>query len=86
MLAISQRAGPGARAHALIAYADREMKHRPGHFKPTADGGLVDCSVAGQPIPAPRYSPDDLSHSMGSFVIDRARLLSNGMQEFLFRA
>jgi len=36
-------------------------------------------------IAAPRYSPEDLGKSMGGFLIDRARLLSNGMQEFLFR-
>ena len=36
-------------------------------------------------VPAPRYSPEDLGIAMGSFEIDRARLLSNGMQEFLFR-
>mgnify|MGYP000187495523 CR=1 FL=1 len=31
------------------------------------------------------YSPEELGKSMHPFAIDRARLLSNGMQEFLFR-
>ncbi len=85
MRAIRERAGPGALAHALIAYSDRDMKERPGWFVPTPDGELVDRSAAGKAVAAPRYSPEDLKKNMGGFVIDRARLLSNGMQEFLFR-
>ena len=76
---------PGALAHALIFYADSNMKEHPGRFVPTADGDLIDRSVTGAAISAPRYSPEDLGKSMGGFMIDRARLLSNGMQEFLFR-
>ncbi|MGI9236413.1 MAG: hypothetical protein ACR2QZ_03410 [Woeseiaceae bacterium] len=82
---IAHRARPGARAHALIFYAGRDMKEHPGRFIPTAEGELIDRSTPGTAIPAPRYSPEDLGNSMGGFSIDRARLLSNGMQEFLFR-
>ena len=85
MGAIGRRARPGALAHALIFYADREMKEHPGRFVPTADGELNDRSAPGAAIAAPRYSPEALGKSMGGFTIDRARLLSNGMQEFLFR-
>ena len=85
MRAIRDRAGPGALAHALIVYADQHMNERPGCFVPTAEGELVDRSATGKAIAAPRYSPEDLKKNMGGFVIDRARLLSNGMQEFLFR-
>ena len=85
MDAIGRRARPGAIAHALIFYAERDMKKHPGRFIPTADGELIDHGAPGTMIPAPRYSPEDLGKSMGGFVIDRARLLSNGMQEFLFR-
>ncbi|MDJ0941318.1 MAG: hypothetical protein QNJ00_16270 [Woeseiaceae bacterium] len=85
MLAIGQRAGPGALAHALIAYSDRDMREEPGCFVPTPDGELMDLSAAGNAVAAPRYSPEDLGMNMGGFVIERARLLSNGMQEFLFR-
>lgn len=85
MQAIEHRARPGALAHALICYAEREMKEQPGRFVPTADGELVDQSDACARVPAPRYSPEDLSKNMGRFVIDRARLLGNGMQEFVFR-
>ena len=85
MGAIGRRARPGALAHALIFYAERDMKEHPGRFVPTADGELIDHSAPGAVMAAPRYSPEDLGKSMGRFVIDRARLLSNGMQEFLFR-
>ena len=85
MNAVGRRARPGALAHALIFYAERDMNEHPGRFIPTADGELVDHGSPGTAIAAPRYSPEDLGKSMGSFVIDRARLLSNGMQEFLFR-
>ena len=85
MGAIGRRARPGALAHALIFYAERDMKKHPGRFVPTADGELIDHSAPGAVIAAPRYSPEDMDKSMGGFLIDRARLLSNGMQEFLFR-
>lgn len=84
MAAIAQRARPGALVHAMIFYADRNMKAHPGRFVPTPDGELIDQSATGEAIAAPRYSPEDLGKSMGRFVIDRARLLGNGMQEFLF--
>jgi len=82
---IGRRARPGALAHALIFYAGRDMNEHPGRFVPTADGELIDRSGPGAAIAAPRYSPEDLGKNMGGFLIDRARLLSNGMQEFLFR-
>ena len=85
MNAIGRRSRAGALAHALICYAERDMYEHPGRFVPTADGELVDYSGERKSIAAPRYSPEDLGKSMGGFVHDRARLLSNGMQEFLFR-
>ena len=85
MHAIGRRARPGALAHALICYAERDMQAHPGCFIPTADGELIDQSANNSLIAAPRYSPEDLGRSMSGFTIDRARLLSNGMQEFLFR-
>lgn len=85
MDAIGRRAGPGALAHALIFYADQNMNEHPGRFVPTPSGELIDRSAPGAAIAAPRYSAEDLGKGMGRFVIDRARLLSNGMQEFLFR-
>jgi hypothetical protein len=86
MDAIGRRVRRGALAHALIFYADSDMKQHPGRFVPTADGDLLDHGIPGETMPAPRYSPEDLGKVMGRFSIDRARLLGNGMQEFLFRA
>ena len=85
MNVIGQRARPGALAHALIFYSERDMCEHPGRLVPTADGELMDYSATSAVIAAPRYSPEDLGKSMGRFVLDRARLLSNGMQELLFR-
>ena len=34
---------------------------------------------------APRYTPEDLAHCLPRYRVERARLLRNGMQEFLFR-
>lgn len=85
MNAIGQRARPGAVAHALIYYAEHDMCEHPGRFVPTGDGELIDYNATGTAVSAPRYSPEDLGIHMGRFVLDRARLLSNGMQEFLFR-
>ncbi|NND36025.1 MAG: hypothetical protein HKN81_02715 [Gammaproteobacteria bacterium] len=85
MTVIGRRARPGALAHALIFYAEPDMNEHPGRFIPTADGELIDHSASGAAIAAPRYSAEDLGNSMSPFVIERARLLSNGMQEFLFR-
>jgi hypothetical protein len=82
---IAARARPGALVHALIYYADREMPKYPGHFVPTNDAGLIDRATVREAIPAPRYSPEDLGKSMKFCTIDRARLLSNGLQEFLFQ-
>jgi hypothetical protein len=85
MSAIAARARPGALAHALIVYSERSMPDRPGRFVPTGDSRLVNRGGAAAEIAAPRYSPDELSRIMGRFAIDRAMLLANGMQEFLFR-
>lgn len=83
--AIAARARPGALAHALIVYSERSMPARPGRFIPDADYTLVDRAVPDATIEAPRYSPEYLGRIMGPFVIEHARLLANGMQEFLFR-
>ena len=86
MNAIAHRARPGAIAHALIYYAERDMCEHPSRFVPAAYGDeLIDYRAKHAAIAAPRYSPEDLDKGMGRFVLDRARLLSNGMQEFLFR-
>ncbi len=85
MRVIVSRARPGARAHALIAYSDKTMPDRPGRFVPSGDLKLINRTVAASEIPAPRYSPELLRRIMRGLEIEHARLLANGMQEFLFR-
>lgn len=85
MTAIGRRARPRALVHALIVYAEREMSEAPGRFIPTTAGELINRNARGPSIEAPRYSPEELGKSMGEFALDRARLLSNGMQEFVFQ-
>ena len=85
MRVIVARARPGTRAHALIAYSDKTMPDRPGRFVPTEGLKLINRAVAVPEIPAPRYSPELLRRIMRGLEIEHARLLANGMQEFLFR-
>lgn len=85
MGAIATRLRPGAYAHALIAYSDKTMPDRPGRWVPTEDGVLVDRAPSAAALEAPRYSPEFLSRIMEGFAIRHARLLANGMQEFVFR-
>lgn len=85
MWKIADRSRPGTRVHALIYYADPQMPNVPGHYVPHDDGTLTNrAAVTGQ-RPAPRYTPEDLRLCMPAFRSERAMLLGNGMQEFLFR-
>lgn len=85
MAQVAERARPGTRAHALIYYAEPEMPVEPGHYVPGTDGSLVNIAPCTQRRPAPRYTPEDLQLCLPAYTIERAMLLSNGMQEFLFR-
>ena len=85
MAAIRARAQPHGRAHALIVYSERTMPDRPGRWVPAETGVLVDQAAASPVmIPAPRYSPELLVR-VGGVTIEHARLLANGMQEFVLR-
>lgn len=85
MACVAARAGPGTLVHALIVYSDTHMPDQPGLFVPQEDQSLVDVSVFRHERPAPRYTPYDLSECLPGYTLDRAMLLSNGMQEMLFR-
>lgn len=85
MGAIATRLRPGAQVHVLIAYSDKNMPERPARWVPTEDGVLVDRAPSDVMIQAPRYSPEFLGRIMSGFAIRHARLLANGMQEFVFR-
>jgi len=85
MTRIEDRCRPGTLVHALICYSHPQMPVEPGHYVPQDDGSLVNVTNCTEQRDAPRYSPEDLTLSMPGYTIDRAMLLGNGMQEFLFR-
>lgn len=85
MSAIEARSAPGTIAHALVVYSERSMPDRPRRYVPMQDGRLVNHATPSAEVAAPRYSPEAIGQLMGNFNIDRARLLANGMQEFLLR-
>ena len=85
MSRIARRGRPGTLLHTLICYSYPRMPVQPGHYVPQADGGLVNLTACEEMRDAPRYSPEDLNHCLRDFTVERAMLLGNGMQEFLFR-
>lgn len=76
---------PGGLVHALVAYRSATM---PDPIRPTVM--LPDGQVAragrhdGGTRPAPRYSTGELTRVMPGFRVERAMLLRNGIQEYLF--
>ena len=82
---LAARGLPGTLVHALVAYRDPLMPTQPGGFCPVDGGHLERRNTAADERPAPRYSPEDLANAFREFSIERAVLLGNGMQEFLFR-
>ena len=84
MSRVAERARPGALVHALIAYSRPNMPTAPGQFVPIDGDQLSDTVPHPEDRAAPRYSPDDLLRCMPGYAIERAMLLRNGMQEFLF--
>ena len=85
MSRIAERGRGGTLVHALIFYSHKNMPTRPGCYAPLEDFSLLDVATPVDERPAPRYSPDDLKRCLPDYSIERAMLLSNGMQEFLFR-
>ena len=85
MAQIAARCRPGALVHALIVYSERVMHGRPGEYLPADAGTLLDSAPDAPEVLAPRYSTEALSQAMPDYTVDRVRLLSNGMQEYLFK-
>ena len=84
MSVIAGRCRRGALLHALIAYSHPLMEKVPGRFAPLDEGHLVSLANTAPSRISPRYSTDDLRACMTDFSVERVRLLSNGMQEYLF--
>ena len=70
--------------HALLYCAARRMPERPSSFLPVDDQRIEIMPPSDAQRDAPRYSPEDLASCMPRYAVDRARLLRNGMQEYLF--
>ena len=85
MTAIATRCRPGAFVHALIGYSRSVMSRRPGLFAPLDEGRLIELSTGTPDRSATCYSTEDLDRCSPGFTIERIRLLTSGMQEYLFR-
>ena len=85
MACIAKRTRSGAHVHALMCYSTPKMPAVPSHHIPTHDLSLIVIPATGELRNAPRYTPEDLALCMPAYRMDRAMLLRNGMQEFLFR-
>ncbi len=83
---VARRSRPETLLHGLIVYSAQRMPVRPGRYLPTEDARLLSVGASLEQRDAPRYSPEDLALAMPLFTVERAMLLRNGMQEFLFRS
>lgn len=82
---IAARARPGTLVHAFIAYSAPRMPVRPDRYVPLDNLRLMNVATTDEQRDAPRYSPEDLALCMEGYEMERAVLLRNGMQEFLYR-
>ncbi|HZF31973.1 MAG TPA: hypothetical protein VE907_22845 [Gammaproteobacteria bacterium] len=85
MECVAARGRRGTLAHALVVYSARKMPVRPSTFYPIDEQHLASLAPAQSERDAPRYTPEDFALCMPRYTVERARLLRNGMQEFLFR-
>lgn len=85
MECIAARGRRGTLAHALVVYSARRMPVKPGCFVPIDEQHLTNLAPPQTERDAPRYTPEDFALCMPRYTVERARLLRNGMQEFLFR-
>lgn len=86
MREVRERLDPGALVHALIVYSGKTMAARPARIVPDDQDRLLYFPQSAQESPASRYSPEVLARCMPGYAVERAMLLRNGMQEFLFRS
>jgi hypothetical protein len=85
MEAIATRGRRGMLAHCLVFYSAPQMPVRPSCYVPVDDSRLMNVGAPQPTRNAPRYTPEDLGQCMPRYSVERARLLRNGMQEYLFR-
>jgi len=85
MSRVAARGRPGTLVHTLIVYSEPHMAARPGQFGLIDDHALIDTACSRREREAPRYTPLELTEHLPGYSIERAMLLTNGMQEILFR-
>ncbi len=93
MQRVAARSHTGTLVHFLIVYSNSSMPARPGAFSPVfsadsqadEDLRLVNVPATDEECTAPGYTPETLGRCLRGYRMERAMLLSNGMQEFLFR-
>jgi hypothetical protein len=85
MDSIAARGRRGMLAHCLVFYSAPHMPAKPGCWVPLDSARLSNRAPSPAVRKAPRYTPEDLGLCMPRYTVERARLLRNGMQEYLFR-
>jgi len=85
MDSVAARGRRGMLAHCLVFYSAPVMPTKPGCWVPLDASQLINVQPAPADRKAPRYTPEDLGLCMPRYTVERARLLRNGMQEYLFR-
>lgn len=85
MSCVAMRGRPGTLVHTLMVYSEPHMAARPGQFGLLDDNGLIDTAYSRREREAQRYTLSELTDQLPGYSIERAMLLTNGMQEILFR-
>lgn len=93
MSRVAARARNGTLVHVLIVYSAPRMPARPGAYSPVMGSGaeessdirLLNMPTTGEERDAPGYTPEALGRCLSGYHMERGMLLSNGMQEFLYR-
>lgn len=85
MRVLAERLAPGGLVHALIEYSAAQMPGQPARIAPSGPGELLIEPDDAAPCPAPRYALGALEKCLPGLKSERAMLLGNGMQEYLFR-
>jgi len=76
----------GALVHGFVAYGIKTLPVKPRVLVLRPDGWLATMPERDTATrPAPRYTTGELQRLMPAFRVDRAILLRDGMQEYLFR-
>ncbi|MDX1498170.1 MAG: hypothetical protein R3352_11485 [Salinisphaeraceae bacterium] len=85
MAVVASRAKPGAIVHAMITFSSIHMPAEPCRYGIIDAEHLVQYKAGAAQRHAPQYSPKALWECLPGYDLEKAMLLRNGMQEYLFR-